>query len=189
MQRRPISATFYGCNILEPIAVSVTMNRWSNITNITVSLIFWYGTTHWTNFITLTNYTVVYNDRVRMITYTSGYFEIEMATTIATGMSIQEPTVSAFKPVVDKIKLLYPAVNEDETPLPRSWSPKDKYNYIGLSQNNLRVHYKGTVRMSNEWHIKIQNISSSRSLTMTCEQNIKYMYTITGFACFNSSLI
>uniref|UniRef100_A0A3B3DHI6 RAN binding protein 10 n=1 Tax=Oryzias melastigma TaxID=30732 RepID=A0A3B3DHI6_ORYME len=30
-----------------------------------------------------------------------------------------------------------------ETPLPRSWSPKDKYSYIGLSQNNLRVHYKG----------------------------------------------
>ena len=44
---------------------------------------------------------------------------------------------------VDRLKLLYPAVNEDETPLPRSWSPKDKYNYIGLSQNNLRVHYKG----------------------------------------------
>lgn len=44
---------------------------------------------------------------------------------------------------VDRLKLLYPAVNENETPLPRSWSPKDKYNYIGLSQNNLRVHYKG----------------------------------------------
>uniref|UniRef100_A0A8C2ZV04 RAN binding protein 9 n=1 Tax=Cyclopterus lumpus TaxID=8103 RepID=A0A8C2ZV04_CYCLU len=29
------------------------------------------------------------------------------------------------------------------TPLPRSWSPKDKFSYIGLSQNNLRVHYKG----------------------------------------------
>uniref|UniRef100_A0A671L6F8 Ran-binding protein 9-like n=1 Tax=Sinocyclocheilus anshuiensis TaxID=1608454 RepID=A0A671L6F8_9TELE len=38
---------------------------------------------------------------------------------------------------------LYPAVNEEETPLPRSWSPKDKFSYIGLSQNNLRVHYKG----------------------------------------------
>merc|ERR1712062_969980 len=43
-----------------------------------------------------------------------------------------------------RLKSLYPAVNEEETPLPRSWSPKDKYNYIGLSQNNLRVHYKGT---------------------------------------------
>uniref|UniRef100_A0A8C9SAQ9 RAN binding protein 9 n=1 Tax=Scleropages formosus TaxID=113540 RepID=A0A8C9SAQ9_SCLFO len=38
---------------------------------------------------------------------------------------------------------LYPAVDERETPLPRSWSPKDKFSYIGLSQNNLRVHYKG----------------------------------------------
>uniref|UniRef100_A0A8D8VVP6 Ran-binding protein 10 n=1 Tax=Cacopsylla melanoneura TaxID=428564 RepID=A0A8D8VVP6_9HEMI len=44
---------------------------------------------------------------------------------------------------VDRLKLLYPMVNEEETPLPRSWSPKDKFNYIGLSQNNLRVHYKG----------------------------------------------
>ncbi|TDH09223.1 hypothetical protein EPR50_G00084490 [Perca flavescens] len=43
----------------------------------------------------------------------------------------------------ERLKLLYPAVNEEETPLPRSWSPKDKYSYIGLSQNNLRVHYKG----------------------------------------------
>uniref|UniRef100_A0A1A8GT46 RAN binding protein 9 n=1 Tax=Nothobranchius korthausae TaxID=1143690 RepID=A0A1A8GT46_9TELE len=43
----------------------------------------------------------------------------------------------------ERLKWLYPAVNEEETPLPRSWSPKDKYSYIGLSQNNLRVHYKG----------------------------------------------
>ncbi|KAK7071308.1 Ran-binding protein 10 [Halocaridina rubra] len=43
----------------------------------------------------------------------------------------------------DPIKALYPMVNEDETPLPRSWSSKDKYSFIGLSQNNLRVHYKG----------------------------------------------
>jgi len=43
----------------------------------------------------------------------------------------------------ERLKRLYPAVNEEENPLPRSWSPKDKYSYIGLSQNNLRVHYKG----------------------------------------------
>ena len=43
----------------------------------------------------------------------------------------------------DRLKMLYPAVNEEETPLPRKWSSKDKYNFIGLSQNNLRVHYKG----------------------------------------------
>ncbi|XP_053283309.1 ran-binding protein 10 isoform X3 [Pleuronectes platessa] len=45
--------------------------------------------------------------------------------------------------LTERLKRLYPAVNEEETPLPRSWSPKDKYSYIGLSQNNLRVHYKG----------------------------------------------
>lgn len=45
----------------------------------------------------------------------------------------------------DRLRALYPNVNEQETPLPRAWSTKDKYNYIGLSQNNLRVHYKGTL--------------------------------------------
>ncbi|KAK9497236.1 hypothetical protein O3M35_004593 [Rhynocoris fuscipes] len=48
-----------------------------------------------------------------------------------------------FSSINDRLKLLYPMVNEDETPLPRSWSPKDKFNYIGLSNGNLRVHYKG----------------------------------------------
>ena len=43
----------------------------------------------------------------------------------------------------DKVALLYPKVDETETPLPRSWSSKDKFSFIGLSQNNLRVHYKG----------------------------------------------
>ena len=47
------------------------------------------------------------------------------------------------KPMVDRLVRLYPKVSERETPLPRSWSTKDKYTYIGLSQNNLRVHYKG----------------------------------------------
>ncbi|XP_062477278.1 ran-binding protein 10 isoform X4 [Pezoporus occidentalis] len=45
--------------------------------------------------------------------------------------------------LIRRLRRLYPAVNQEETPLPRSWSPKDKYNYIGLSQSNLRVHYKG----------------------------------------------
>lgn len=59
--------------------------------------------------------------------------------------SVMEPsqTNSGQNQPVDPLKMLYPMVNEEETPLPRSWSPKDKYNYIGLSQNNLRVHYKG----------------------------------------------
>ncbi len=43
----------------------------------------------------------------------------------------------------ERLRILYPMVNESETPLPRCWSTKDKFNYIGLSQNNLRVQYKG----------------------------------------------
>lgn len=45
--------------------------------------------------------------------------------------------------MVDRLKLLYPNVNETVDPLPRSWSSQDKCTTIGLTQNNLRVHYKG----------------------------------------------
>lgn len=60
--------------------------------------------------------------------------------------SVMEPgkTNSGQSQPIDRLKLLYPMVDEEKTPLPRSWSTKDKYSYIGLSQNNLRVHYKGT---------------------------------------------
>lgn len=43
----------------------------------------------------------------------------------------------------DRLLRLYPKVDENETPLPRAWNPKDKYTYLGLSNNNLKVHYKG----------------------------------------------
>ncbi|XP_071495948.1 ran-binding protein 9-like [Diadema antillarum] len=43
----------------------------------------------------------------------------------------------------DRLRRLYPAVNEDETPLPRTWNPRTKSTFIGLSQHNLRLHYKG----------------------------------------------
>ena len=74
---------------------------------------------------------------------TSGYSSTESLNT-----SIQE--------IPDPLKQLYPAVNEGETPLPRSWSSKDKYNFIGLSQNNLRVHYKGIFFIST--YVKKRNL-------------------------------
>jgi len=58
-------------------------------------------------------------------------------------MQYESPSQDPSLTVDERLKLLYPMVNEEETPLPRSWSTKDKYNYIGLSQSNLRVHYKG----------------------------------------------
>ncbi|XP_035679367.1 ran-binding protein 9-like isoform X1 [Branchiostoma floridae] len=57
--------------------------------------------------------------------------------------SAAERNNSASETADERLKRIYSMVNEKETPLPRSWSPKDKYNFIGLSQNNLRVHYKG----------------------------------------------
>lgn len=41
---------------------------------------------------------------------------------------------------MDRLKTLYPNVTE---PLPLSWSSTEKNSSIGLSNSNLRVHYKG----------------------------------------------
>lgn len=62
---------------------------------------------------------------------------------VSSGREAMDSQIELQSEIVDRLKALYPNVNEEETPLPRSWSTKDKYNYIGLSQNNLRVHYKG----------------------------------------------
>lgn len=43
---------------------------------------------------------------------------------------------------LDRLKELYPNVTE---PLPLCWSSTEKNNSIGLSNSNLRVHYKGTM--------------------------------------------
>lgn len=42
-----------------------------------------------------------------------------------------------------RIKRLYQCVDEDDTPLPRQWNSGSKANFISLTQNNLRVYYKG----------------------------------------------
>lgn len=47
--------------------------------------------------------------------------------------------------IMDRLARLYPKVDEKETPLPRSWSVKDKFSFLVLSQNNQKVHYKGTI--------------------------------------------
>ncbi|RLU20923.1 hypothetical protein DMN91_007537 [Ooceraea biroi] len=80
--------------------------------------------------------------------------------------SVMEPgrTNSGQSQPVDRLKLLYPMVNEEETPLPRSWSPKDKYNYIGLSQNNLRVHYKGYGKT----HKDAASVRTTHSIPAAC---------------------
>nr|XP_023013810.1 ran-binding protein 9 [Leptinotarsa decemlineata] len=62
---------------------------------------------------------------------------------VNSGRSVMDLQFNIDNGPVDRLTRLYPAVNEDKTPLPRTWSPKHKFNFIGLSQNNLRVHYKG----------------------------------------------
>ena len=52
----------------------------------------------------------------------------------------------------ERLKILYPMVNEDETPLPRCWSFKDKFNYIGLSQVNM-PYFKGPKRLKTNFSV------------------------------------
>lgn len=93
----------------------------------------------------------------------------KMANFAGTSRNTEEQNNSQSQPV-DRLKTLYPAVNEEETPLPKSWSPKDKYNYIGLSQNNLRVHYKGQSIFSSIFHSIIAFFLS-----------VKWLHTMSNF--------
>jgi len=53
------------------------------------------------------------------------------------------PTIYDETELDNRLKLLYGAVNESKTPLPRKWNSKDKFSSINLSQDNLRVVYNG----------------------------------------------
>ena len=44
---------------------------------------------------------------------------------------------------MERLKILYPEVDEEETPLPRAWSSQIQHYLTGLSQANRRAHYKG----------------------------------------------
>ena len=72
----------------------------------------------------------------------------------------QDPTLS----LDERLRILYPMVNEDETPLPRCWSTKDKFNFIGLSQNNLRVQYKGNGKS----HKEASSVRATHPIPASC---------------------
>ena len=72
----------------------------------------------------------------------------------------QDPRLS----LDERLKLLYPMVNEAETPLPRCWSVKDKFNYIGLSHNNLRVQYKG----NGKTHKEASSVRATHAIPASC---------------------
>ena len=63
-----------------------------------------------------------------------------------------------------RLKTLYPAVNEDITPLPRKWNSKDKYDFIGLSHDNLRVTYKGLGKT----HRDAASVRATHSIPTSC---------------------
>ena len=68
-------------------------------------------------------------------------------------MTMAQRVIETIGRLSDRLNQLYPKVDGTETPLPRSWSTKDKFTYIGLSQGNLRVHYKGTSQKKNSTYM------------------------------------
>jgi hypothetical protein len=72
----------------------------------------------------------------------------------------QDPTLT----LDERLRILYPMVNEEETPLPRCWSTKDKFNFIGLSQNNLRVQYKGNGKS----HKEASSVRATHPIPASC---------------------
>jgi len=48
----------------------------------------------------------------------------------------------------ERLRILYPKVNEEKTPLPRCWSNKvsDRYHYIRLHKNYLRIEHIGKTK-------------------------------------------
>ena len=81
-------------------------------------------------------------------------------TTIMSFCRSQDPTLS----LDERLRILYPMVNEEETPLPRCWSTKDKFNFIGLSQNNLRVQYKGNGKS----HKEASSVRATHPIPASC---------------------
>ena len=66
---------------------------------------------------------------------------------------------------LDRLKQLYPNVATE--PLPLSWSSTEKNNSIGLSNANLRVHYKGkqkkiSIKFFLKFHILFYKIKCER---------------------------
>ncbi|CAK9297831.1 unnamed protein product [Gordionus sp. m RMFG-2023] len=68
---------------------------------------------------------------------------MSLVTSKSADNKLEEETSKSQCQGIDPFIELYPVVDENETPIPRCWSSKDKYNFIGLSQNKLLVHYKG----------------------------------------------
>lgn len=68
-----------------------------------------------------------------------------------------------------RLKSLYPYVDVNE--LPRAWSTKDKANYISLSENNLKVHYKGV----GKGHKDAASVRATNSIPPAC---LLYYYEI-----------
>ena len=79
----------------------------------------------------------------------------------------------------DRLNELYPRVNEVETPLPRGWSPKDKFAYLGLTHNNLRVHYKGCYNFS-------ERINVHCDIVQVVERIIKTRHQLELFIVFQT---
>jgi hypothetical protein len=72
-------------------------------------------------------------------------------------------------PGLARLKKLYPFVDLNELPL--AWSAKDKANFISLSENNLKVHYKG----NGKGHKDAASVRATHPIPESC---LLYYYEI-----------
>lgn len=70
---------------------------------------------------------------------------------------------------LDRLRKLYPYTDIDQLPL--SWSNKDKAPHITLSDNNLKVHYKGVVK----GHKDAASVKADKPIPQSC---LLYYYEI-----------
>ncbi|EDV25956.1 uncharacterized protein TRIADDRAFT_24556 [Trichoplax adhaerens] len=66
----------------------------------------------------------------------------------------------------DRISQLYPNVDESLSPLPRAWSPRERCQFIILSQDNLRVQYRGN--NTNKPHKDAASVRATYPISPAC---------------------
>ena len=80
---------------------------------------------------------------------------------------------------IERLKKLYPYTDIDELPL--SWSSKEKASFITLSDNNLKVHYKGI----GKGHKDAASVRAEKPIPQSC---LLYYYEI-RIICKGKSLL
>ena len=102
------------------------------------------------------------------------------------GSKSQDPSLT----LDERLRILYPMVDEDVSPLPRCWSMKDRFNFIGLSNDYLRVQYKGNGKS----HKEASSVRATHPIPASCgiyyfEVKILYILSHRSFYCLQRDFL